>query len=340
MKVVLITKQSPARCRCSRSCHSMDQSYPCKTKTSQETERSLRKFLEPSEKPKVIYTDNSLEFGNLVNIYHGIIEPQHLIDLRHLALLSERRNFSSIVIIRIVWKTVGWFYGMLLLSTKCPRPPGQRGNSVWKTIWRTIQRVNDSFWVNGWLLSELCTRSVQLHQFGKEVILAISLGYELIARGIWKADILIADLQDLDMDASESYSRRINAKEVLITQKGDEFNFPIADGTANLSGRNQEFREPILRQHRSVWRQDLSGGIQGESEGFQPTETSSTRVSEPSSIGKPIRVKCWVRRCRSPKRFLVDTRWLLFSSSQWTSSSTLCAEGRIIPYATEIHWSY
>ena len=31
--------------------------------TSQETERSLRKFLEPSEKPEVIYTDNSLEFG-------------------------------------------------------------------------------------------------------------------------------------------------------------------------------------------------------------------------------------------------------------------------------------
>ena len=39
------------------------QSYPCKTKTSLETERSSRKFLEPSEKPKVIYTENSLEFG-------------------------------------------------------------------------------------------------------------------------------------------------------------------------------------------------------------------------------------------------------------------------------------
>ena len=39
------------------------QSYPCKTKTSQETERSLRKFFEPSEKPKVINADNSLEFG-------------------------------------------------------------------------------------------------------------------------------------------------------------------------------------------------------------------------------------------------------------------------------------
>ena len=39
------------------------QSYPCKTKSSQETQRSLQKFLEPERKPKVIYTDNSLEFG-------------------------------------------------------------------------------------------------------------------------------------------------------------------------------------------------------------------------------------------------------------------------------------
>ena len=38
------------------------QAYPCKTKTSQETRRSLQKFLEPERKPKVIYTDNSLEF--------------------------------------------------------------------------------------------------------------------------------------------------------------------------------------------------------------------------------------------------------------------------------------
>ena len=39
------------------------QSYPCTHKTSQETQRSLQKFLEPNRKPKVIYTDNSLEFG-------------------------------------------------------------------------------------------------------------------------------------------------------------------------------------------------------------------------------------------------------------------------------------
>ena len=39
------------------------QSYPRKTKTSQETQESLMKFLEQTRKPKVIYTDNSLEFG-------------------------------------------------------------------------------------------------------------------------------------------------------------------------------------------------------------------------------------------------------------------------------------
>ena len=39
------------------------QFYPCGNKTLQETEKCLRKFLEPSQKPKVKNTDNSLEFA-------------------------------------------------------------------------------------------------------------------------------------------------------------------------------------------------------------------------------------------------------------------------------------
>ena len=39
---------------------------PCQTKTSQETEKSSPKFLEPSQMPKVINTDNSLEFGKIL----------------------------------------------------------------------------------------------------------------------------------------------------------------------------------------------------------------------------------------------------------------------------------
>ena len=39
------------------------QSYPCKTKTSLETENSLQTFLEPTWKTKVIFTDKSVKFG-------------------------------------------------------------------------------------------------------------------------------------------------------------------------------------------------------------------------------------------------------------------------------------
>ena len=83
------------------------------------------------------------------------------------------------------------------------------------------------------------------------------------------------------MDALEILPRRVNAKEVLTPQRGDEFIFPTADGTAKLSGRDQEFQEPTS--------DDLSGELQGESEGFQPTETNPTVISEPPGIGQPLR---------------------------------------------------
>ena len=68
-----ILKQLPTRSRGTRYCHPMDtqwiQSYPCKTKTSHETEKSLSKFLEPSHRPKVVCTDNSMEFGKACEFF-------------------------------------------------------------------------------------------------------------------------------------------------------------------------------------------------------------------------------------------------------------------------------
>ena len=46
-----------------------NQCFPCKTKTSQETERILQKLLEPNWRPKDIYTDNSWNLAKLVNVY-------------------------------------------------------------------------------------------------------------------------------------------------------------------------------------------------------------------------------------------------------------------------------
>ena len=66
------------------------QPCPCKTKTSQETERSLRKFLVPSEKPKVIFILARWKLGNPVKNYPGIIVHQRHTVLRRMALLRER----------------------------------------------------------------------------------------------------------------------------------------------------------------------------------------------------------------------------------------------------------
>ena len=59
-----------------------------------------------------------------------------------------------------------------------------------------------------------------MHQFGKKVLPGLFLGYALYAGGIWKGDGLIADLEELEtMDASEIYSKRLNAKEVIFPKK-------------------------------------------------------------------------------------------------------------------------
>ena len=66
----------------------------------------------------------------------------------------------------------------------------------------------------------------RLHHIGKKVVPAIFLGYALIAEGIRKGDILVADIEELEnMDASEIPPRRINAKEVWTPQMGDHLKF-------------------------------------------------------------------------------------------------------------------
>ena len=56
----------------------------------------------------------------------------------------------------------------------------------------------------------------RIHQFGKKVLPGLFLGYALYAGIIWKGDVLVADLEELEtMDASEIYSKRLDAKEVI-----------------------------------------------------------------------------------------------------------------------------
>ena len=54
---------------------------------------------------------------------------------------------------------------------------------------------------------------------------------------IWKGDILVADVEEMDnLAASELHAQRLNAREVLMPKKGEEFAFPFEDGSVRLAG--------------------------------------------------------------------------------------------------------
>ena len=109
----------------------------------------------------------------------------------------------------------------------------------------------------------------RIHQFGKKVLPGFFLGYALHAGGIWKGDVRIADLEELEtMDASEIYSKRLNAKEVIFPKQG-EFIFPIANGRIKTPGGDQDLRTSTLVRHRPI-QGESNFDFLGESEGSPP----------------------------------------------------------------------
>ena len=78
-----------------------------------------------------------------------------------------------------------------------------------KTSWQTGKlRMNEDLrnlskdqlyhWVHWWDISKIQRDKARIHQFGKKVFPGIFLGYALIAVRIWKGDILVADIEELE----------------------------------------------------------------------------------------------------------------------------------------------
>ena len=70
------------------------------------------------------------------------------------------------------------------------------------------------------------------------------------------------------MDASEIYSKRLTAKEVIFPKQG-EFIFPIADGRIKILGGDQDLRTSTLVRHRPI-QGESNIDFLGESEGSLP----------------------------------------------------------------------
>ena len=114
----------------------------------------------------------------------------------------------------------------------------------------------------------------RIHQFVKKVLPGLFLGYALYAVRIWKGDVLIADLEELEtMDASEINSKRLNAKEVIFPKQG-EFIFPIADGRIKTPGGDQELKTSTLVRHRPI-QGESNIDFLGEPEGSLPQPQDS-----------------------------------------------------------------
>ena len=91
----------------------------------------------------------------------------------------------------------------------------------------------------------------------------------------------VTDIEELEtMDASEIYSKRLNAKEVIFPKEKGEFIFPIEDGRIKPLGGDQDLRTSTLIRQRPTQGESHIDFL-GESEGsFPPPQDSLPDASE------------------------------------------------------------
>ena len=98
----------------------------------------------------------------------------------------------------------------------------------------------------------------RLHQFGPKVMPGVFLGYALHAWRVWKGDMLIGAIEELEqMDSSELHARRLIANEVLTPMSGDNFMFPSRRWKGEeqdiLRGESDGLSSSTPRQDDSPW---------------------------------------------------------------------------------------
>ena len=206
------------------------QACPCKTKTSQETQRSLQKFLEHNGKPKVIYTDNSLEVGKACEdlSWNHCTSTPHKTETNRIAERAIRRVKGTSAVLLQLGLNESWWADSMECDTYLRNVTDLLSDGKTPYERRFGQSFEGPIIPFGSLVEyhfRTAKDQSRIHQYGQKVLPGLFLGHALYAGRIWKGDVLIADLEELEtMDASEIYSKRLNAKEVIFPkEKGNLF---------------------------------------------------------------------------------------------------------------------
>ena len=86
---------------------------------------------------------------------------------------------------------------------------------------------------------------------------------------------MVEDIEELEtMDASEIYSKRLNAKEVIFPKDNGKFIFLVADGRLKFVRGDQELRTSTLIRDHPTQGEDQQFFL-GESEGSLPPPPQS-----------------------------------------------------------------
>ena len=281
--------------------------------TSLEKQRSLKKFLEPDGKPKVIYTDNSLEFGNACEdlSWNHCRSTPHRSGTNGITERAVRRvkEGTSAVLLQSGLNE-SWWADSMECYTYLRNVTDLSSNGKTPYERRFGKPCEGPIIPFGSLVEYhpiTAKDQSRIHQFGKKVLPGLFLGYAVYAGGIWKGDVLVADLEKLEtMDASEIYSKGLNAKAVIFPLEKREFIFPVADGRIKLPGGDQDLKTSTWIRQRPI-RGEGNIDFLGEPEGSLPPHHDSF-----PDAGEAIN-DCWSMSGNFKNRHHVEPRVKLYS---------------------------
>ena len=285
---------------------------------------------EATRKPKVIYTDRSLEFGKSCEelSWNHCTSTPHRSETNGIAERAVRRvkEGTSAVLLQS-GPNESWWADSMECYTYLRNVTDLLSDGKTPYERRFGQPFNGRIIPFGSLVEYhpiTAKDQSRIHQFGKKVLPGLFLGYALYAGEIWKGDVLIADLEELEtMDASEIYSKRLNAKEVVFPKENGKFIFPVADGRIKLPGGDQDLRKSTSIRDRPIQGESYNDFL-GESEGSlpQPQDSFPDAGEAINDFGKSCEELSWNHCTSTPHRS--ETKWDCRKSSAQSERRDIC----------------